>query len=329
MKIAIIGIGTIAEFQLQALANLNDVTLVGGYDIQPERAKLLPATAVFYPSLDALLAECEADLFLLSTPSLSHYPLGKRVLKQGHSLLLEKPCCQTETQLADLLCTARKHNQFFSVALHAAYGREVDWYLSQIQAGKINYGPLTGFYSAFFDSYYQAGELKPSAQSLGGAWFDSGINALSVIGNFIDPSQLQLIEGHMTRIASLACSEIQGIATFTFSQNEAFGHGIIETNWALGIDRKVTQLFYATTNTRVTLNHSDQTVLVHRNGSLILEKNLQNQLPRLTNHYINLFQDMSQRFRENNSNLDYAAVIHGLLFTAGHFTTGHFTTGQG
>lgn len=316
MKIAIIGIGHIAEFQLEALANLNEITIVGAYDIQPDRAKLLPTTVRFYNTLDSLLAKCGADLFLVSTPNVTHYELGKRVLEHGRSLLLEKPCCQTETELADLLSMAQKHNQFFDVALHAAYARDLDWYLSQMNSGKINYGPLSGFYIGFFDPYYKSGALKPSAQSLVGSWFDSGINALSVIGNFIEPSQLKLVEGHMTRVASVPCSEIQGLSTFQFSQSDTFGHGIIETNWTLGLNRKVTQLFYCASNTQVTLHHSDETVLVHRHGSLILEKNLQNGLPRLTNHYINLFRDVAQRFHENKSKIDFAVSIHRLLFAA-------------
>lgn len=317
MKIAIIGLGHIADYQLEALAHLANVTLVGAHDIQPDREKLLPSSVRFYKTLDSLLTECEADLILVSTPNVTHYELGKRVLEHDRSLLLEKPCCQTETELADLLSTAQKHNQFFAVALHAAYARDLDWYLSQTNTGQLDYGPLSGFHIGFFDPYYyEDGALKQSAQSLGGSWFDSGINALSVIGKVIEPSQLALVEGRMTRIASVPCSEIQGTVAFQFAHGDTVGHGIIETNWALGLNRKVTQLFYCASNTRVTLHHSDETVFVHRSGRLILEKNLQNGLPRLTNHYINLFRDVAQRFRENKSNLDYAVSIHRLLFAA-------------
>lgn len=316
MKIAIVGLGHIAKFQLEALAHLNNINLVGAYDIQPDRARLLPTSVHFYDALDSLLTECESDLILVSTPNVTHYELGKRVLEHGRSLLLEKPCCQTEAEMADLIATAQKRSQFFAVALHAAYARDMAWYLAQVNAGLIDYGPLSGFHIGFFDPYYEAGALKPSAQSLGGSWFDSGINALSVIGKFIEPAQLKLVEGRMTRVASVPCSEIQGSATFQFAQGHTFGHGIIETNWTLGLNRKVTHLFYCASNTQVTLHHSDETVLVHRHGRLILEKNLQNNLPRLTNHYVNLFRDVAQRFHDNKRNLDYAVQIHRLLFAA-------------
>lgn len=317
MKIAILGLGHIAKFQIEALTHLDSISLVGAHDIQPDRAKILPESVRFYDSLDSFLTECAADLILVSTPNVTHYNLGKRVLEHGYSLLLEKPCCQTETEMTDLIETAQKHHQFFMVALHAAYARDVDWYLSQINTGQLDYGSLSGFHIGFFDPYYENGKLNPSAQGLGGSWFDSGINALSVIGKLIEPAQLTLVEGRMTRIASVPCSEVQGTAVFQYTVGDAVGHGMIETNWALGLNRKVTRLFYCAGNTWVTLHHSDETVFVHCNGRLILEKNLQNGLPRLTNHYINLFRDSMQRVHENNTNLDYAAPIHRLLFAAG------------
>ena len=318
VKIAIIGLGHIAKFQLEALKLLPSLELVGAHDIIKDRARLLPPSVPFYETLDELLGNCKADLILVSTPNVTHYEIGKQVLESGYSLLLEKPCCQSEPEMFDLLDTAKRQGVFFAVALHAAYARDVEWFLSQIQAGKINYGTLSGFYCGFFDPYYDisTGLLKQSARSLGGAWFDSGINALSVIGRFIPPEDMRLVEGRMTVVPTIPCSEIQGAATFEFSHDGAFGQGIIETNWALGLNRKITQLFYCSTNTRVTLHHSEETVYVHRDGQLIFAKSLRNGLPRLTNHYVNLFQDIEQRFRENRSNLDYAVLIHRLFFAA-------------
>jgi predicted dehydrogenase len=316
MKLALVGLGHVAKYQLQALANLDEVTLVGAHDIESNQAKLLPDGLCFYETLDSLLAECDADIILVSTPNITHYELGKKVLESGHSLLLEKPCCQTEEELTDLLSTAINHNQFFSVALHASYARDLEWYLTQMNSGSFDYGPLTGFHIGFFDPYYEKTRLKSSAASLGGAWFDSGINALSVIGKLIDPRRLKLVESRMTRIASMPCSEIQSTAEFSFFQNKILGHGIIETNWTLGLNRKTTQLFFCESNTQVTLHHSNESVYIHHNGHLIFEKSFQNKLPRLTNHYSNLFRDITQRYRANKNNLDYAVSIHHLLFAA-------------
>ena len=255
---------------------------------------------------------------LVSTPNVTHYEIGKQVLEHGRSLLLEKPCCQTEAEMIDLIETAQQRGLFFAVALHAAYARDIDWYLYQINNGKINYGSLSGFYCGFFDPYYdpKMGKVKQSVKNLGGSWFDSGINALSVIGQFIEPTKLNLLEGRMTRVNCVSCSEIQGSATFQFQQDSVMGQGIIETNWTLGLNRKVTQLFYCQSNTQITLHHSDETVYIYQGGRLILTKNLQNGLPRLENHYISLFRDIAQRFMENRSNLDYAVQIHRLFFAA-------------
>ncbi len=267
MKIAMIGLGHIAKFQLDALEHLDSIKLVGAHDIRNERASLLPPSVPFYETLDEFLRNCKADLVLVSTPNITHYEIGKQILESGVSLLLEKPCCQSELEMFDLLNIAKQQGLFFAIAFHAAYARDVEWYLSQVQTGKNNYGTLSGFYCGFFDPYYDinTGTLKQSAQSLGGSWFDSGINALSVISKFIEPTDLKLVEGRMTSVPVVP---------------------------------------------------SDETVYVHRNNQLIFSKSLKNGLPRLTNHYINLFQDIQRRFQKNQNNLDYAIQIHHLFFAA-------------
>jgi len=317
MKIGIIGLGNVARYQIDALNRIDNISLTGVYDINPEITGLIPGDTTLYTSLDSMLEQCDADLFLVSTPNVTHYEIGIQVLQHNRPLLLEKPCCETIQQLQDLVALSQRQQHFFAAAFHASYARDLKWFLEEMNCGHFDPGPLTGFHLCFFDPYYIDGHLNPMAHSLGGSWFDSGINALSVIGRLIEPDRIKLVDGYMTHIESIPCSEIQGSANFSFSDKDNEGYGIIETNWTLGLNRKTTKLFYLSSNTQVILHHSDETVYIYRDGKLLKQKNLQNGLPRLTNHYINLFTDITDRLNEKRDNLDYATVLHKLLFAAG------------
>lgn len=316
MKIALIGLGHIAHFQIEALSQVEEVELVSAHDIDPTKADILPDSVPFFSELEELLADRRADIVMVSTPNVTHYELGKKVLESGAALLLEKPCCNTEEDLADLIDTARRTGQFFAVALHAAYARDLLWYLERTDSGAFDFGPLTGFYVGFFDPYYQDGKIVPGARGLGGSWFDSGINGLSVIGRLIQPTTLDLIASRMTTIDSLKCSEVQGSTTFKYPHREFTGLGFIDTNWTLGLNQKTSRLYYGATNTEVLLHHSNEEILITQDGEDVLRKNFRGEFPRLTNHYMNLFRDIEQRLSRGEDNIEYAAELHRLLFAA-------------
>lgn len=316
MELAIIGLGHVAQYQLEAINQLKEVNLVAASDIDSTRSQILPLGVLFFDKPESLISHPDIDLILVSTPNKSHYSLGKQVLENKRPLLLEKPCCESLEQMTELVDLSRKHNQPFIVAFHAAYGRDVLWYKDYLSNPEFNPGPLTSFHAGFFDPYYEDGHIVSSAQSLGGSWFDSGINALSVIGKFVELDKLHVVEGRMTRIASLPCSEIQGTASFEFEIDQHHGNGIVETNWSLGLNRKITQLYYAHTDTQVVLDHTNEQVTIKRGDEVLKEVHLQTHFSRLTNHYINLFSNVVDMLNSNETNLSYAISLHRLLFEA-------------
>lgn len=120
----------------------------------------------------------------------------------------------------------------------------------------------------------------------------------------------------MTRISSLPSSEVQGAASFEFMSDNHHGNGVIETNWSLGLNRKITQLYYALTDTRVILDHSNEQVIIKQGEKVLREEHLKTRFSRLTNHYMNLFSDIADMFNTNRTNLPYAVSLHRLLFEA-------------
>jgi hypothetical protein len=155
------------------------------------------------------------------------------------------------------------------VALHASFALDLRWWLDHRGDFASDTGELVGFAAGFFDPLITDGTLAQSATSLGGSWFDSGINALSVIGKLMDPKQMLIEEARMTRVPQIPCSQAQGLAIVSFPSGSRRRRGLIDT---------VTKLFYEGAD--VILHPSDEKVLVLRDGQALKEVSLSGSLPR-------------------------------------------------
>lgn len=313
-RLAIIGIGHVAEYQLQALATSPCWELVAAADPRAQRRQLLAPEVPFFETAEQLLREVQADMVLVSTPNRTHYELGRLVLAAGCNLLLEKPCCETPAQLEELVRTAQATGASFSVALHAAHARDLRWFVEH--RASLALGELTAFHCGFFDPYIEDSILNRAAASLGGSWFDSGINALSVIASLLPAESLSVADARFTRLQVEGCADPQATVELLHSADDASCRGFVETNWTLGINRKTTRLFFGGTNSEVLLDHSGEKVEIYRAGRLVRTVDLATRTPRLVNHYRGVFAEAFEHLRSGRSNLEFAVPIHRLLFAA-------------
>jgi predicted dehydrogenase len=312
MRLALIGVGQVARHQLAAMARTHGIRLVDALELDPGKFGVLGNSVRFHPNLNALLEHSDADLFIVSTPSNTHLDISRHLLENGRAVLIEKPACANAAELDTLAALADATGMFVSVALHAGFGLEVQWWLEHRDDSEFDLGELISFDSGCFDPYIMRGEIGPQARTLLGSWLDSGINALSVVGTFIDTRDLTVYESFLAMAPGYEDLDVRGKATFTFSGKKAKGHGCIETNWTLGLDRKVTRLTYEGGD--IILHHSKESVFLCREGKKILLKDLRNRFPRLTNHYCGLFAEVRNQLRTSQGNLESAIPLHRLLF---------------
>lgn len=315
IKLGIIGLGHVSGPQIEALTLCDGVELIAGYDIDAKKAEFLPVGLLFLNDLEEMLASEDIDVFLVSTPNTTHYEIARKVLERGRALLLEKPACESWDQFLHLSELAQKNKTFFSIALHAAFGLDVLWWCQNAKYNR-SLGPITGFESSFYDPYFDLGRVKPEALGFGSAWMDSGINALSVLDRFLPLTDFALAEVRKIAWPSSKISSIQCKVVYTFPCLEGHGWGIIDTNWALGLNLKITRLHYAQTGHEVELNHSNQTVSLIQNGTQIWRQELGESRNRLVNHYVGVFTDLAERIQGLRDNVDKARVMHDMLFAA-------------
>jgi D-galactose 1-dehydrogenase len=314
MKLALIGVGHVAQHQVAAIARIPEIRLTDAYDLDSAKAGGLPDATHVHASLDTLLRSSDADIILVSTPNKTHFEIARQVIEAGRAVIVEKPIATSDAELDELIELSERKGCFLAVALHAAYARDLIWWVGRMQAEPAAFGRLRGFHAGFFDPYVVEGQLLPPAADLSGSWFDSGINALSVIGRIIDPDSLQLVEAHMSAVPQFPCSQIQGSALFSFRNLETTGHGTVDTNWTLGLNHKVTRIFYD--DAQIILDHSRETVVIEHENQGVDRIDLRTDQSRLTNHYEGLFRHLIDMFEARRSNITVAARLHRLLFAA-------------
>jgi predicted dehydrogenase len=231
IRIGLVGLGHVTEYQLEALLQLPAFKIVGVCDTNPQKAQI-KGNIPFFTNIRDFLKSVETDIVLVSTPVNSHFEVAKIVLESGRNVLIEKPATSNLNEFNELVEISHRNNTLLTVAFHAAFAKDLLWFLkSRKRPLYERLGPITGFRCTFYDPYIENGILLPRANSLNGSWIDGGINALSVIGQIVDIDSLRIEEAVSTRLPQYNY-EIQSTVHFVFSPENSLktGRGSIDTN---------------------------------------------------------------------------------------------------
>lgn len=318
IKIAIIGLGHIGQIHVQALLELPFFELVAACDTDMNLADILPETVAFYKNYKDMLNVGGFDVAVVATPNKTHTEISKDVLETIGDVIVEKPAAMTLYELKELEQLAQKKNRHIYYAFHAAYAPEVLFLHKCLCENQKKYGPLTGFFSRFYDPYLSTGgELSPSALGLGDCWFDSGINALSVIDKVYSVEFLT-VKSRLQSVGYSKDSTIGNISvqfSFPVSNVDSSGLGVIETAWDQGVNYKCTELYFACTGWCLILNHSEQKVFsISPEGKTSCLAAFTGE--RLLNHYHGVFRDYFFRYQQSKMNSERSIFIHRKLYEA-------------
>jgi D-galactose 1-dehydrogenase len=315
-NIGIVGLGHVARHQVDGLNRTRQFRLVAGCDTDPRCFGLLDKKVATFTDIEAMLAIRELDVVIVASPNRLHVEHGIRVMEADKWLVMEKPLAESREEFERFRSRYKALNGRCTLALHAAFGAELEWFCKQHAAAGENRQGLVEFRSRFYDPYFENGRLKKSVRSLGGSWVDSGINALSVIGRLMDLQTLEISDSRMSRVAESECRELQGSVDFTFRGKATNGEGWIDTNWTLGRNSKTTRIRFAGDDGRYLLEHSAQEVIREQDGRSEVLFRCENGLPRLTNHYVGVFDDLARQLEQGGDNFSYCDVLHRLLYAA-------------
>ena len=313
VRLAVAGLGRIAEIQRDALAAQTNFVWVGACDPDSSRkAAVCPATVPFFTSLTECLAATACDAVLLSTPSETHFALAAEVLAAGRHLLLEKPAGVRPGEVATLHRQARAAGRQFQTAFHMSRSAEVDWLAAHLieLCGRKADLPLTGFECRFHDFLWADGALHPRAASVLGSWVDSGINALSVLARFFPAETLQVEETAFHRVPGLPVRDVAARVVLT----GAGRRGTILTDWTKHNSDKTTVLYFAD-GRQWLLDHNAQTATLTGPGGTT-EHACARHPDRMVDHYRGVFEDFAVSLATGESNAEASVTLHRLLMEA-------------
>ena len=117
-KVGIIGFGGMANHHVDALQKTNFERAVhkGVYDINPEKYELAHKKGLIdYPSFDAMLADDEIDIILVSTSNEVHKELAIKALEAGKNVICEKPVTISSAELEEIMAVAKRCGKVFTI----------------------------------------------------------------------------------------------------------------------------------------------------------------------------------------------------------------------
>ena len=277
-RLAIAGLGRIAPAHLDALAALGAWQVTAACDPDPHAPGRAAFAGPVHPDIDALLAAEACDAVLVLAPPAVHADLTVRVLRRGLPVMVEKPVAPTAEAFARMEAAAADAGAALLPVLHCAWAAEVRRMAELIRAQPDRFGPVTSFAAAFHDPLHDGATLHPRARHLGGAWLDSGINALSVIGAFLPADRLRLAEIEARRAPD--GTVVRAAATFTGPDG---CRGSVTADWTAGRSDKETVLTFAS-GARAVLQHSAESLVLTSHDGSSRTLALASSFPRLVHH---------------------------------------------
>lgn len=210
VRIGIIGAGRLGGFHASKAANDPEVDFIGVSDVLEENRKRVAAqwNVRDFATVEELLLN--VDAVVLAAPSVLHAEIGRKVLKAGKHLLVEKPATTTGVTALELARIAKEKKlvlQVGHVEQHNPAWRAAQQYLLAVRSGKV---------PAFVDATRTSGYTFRSTDV--GATFDLMIHDLELI--------LSLIPSAITRVSAFGLSQFGGFEDASFATLE-FENGSI------------------------------------------------------------------------------------------------------
>jgi scyllo-inositol 2-dehydrogenase (NADP+) len=195
IKVGLLAYGAIGDEHNKAVLATPGLTLYAVCDTNPERltaALQISPQAKTFNDADAMLADGDIDLVVISTPPNSHYKWAKSALTRGLHVMLEKPMALTTQECDELMELADTNGALLVVYQNRRYDVDFLTIKDQIDSGQIgeifHYESFVGGYSKPCSFWHSNAEVS------GGAIFDWGSHFIDQIMSLV-PSSVDFVSG--------------------------------------------------------------------------------------------------------------------------------------
>ncbi|MBR7162594.1 MAG: Gfo/Idh/MocA family oxidoreductase [Clostridia bacterium] len=296
-RLCLVGLGVITKHYQKGLEDSNHFDLVAVCDCnEGALARNLYSSFPFYTDYKAMIETESPDVLLIATPPATHFEIAEYALKKGVGVILEKPATLSLDDLKRLQSISEELCVPFTTMFHWQTGEEVIYFNKSFDNEKI-----TEIEVYINDCYSLNGvSINKDRISLGGAWIDSGVNALSLVDSLVPFDDYEIIAIDVQKCTETALP-IFVKARLNVAHNRRTISVTISVDWRNDSSSKYT-LLNMSDDSKIIIEHTAQTIKTGDNDIVL------DDMPRLQRHYYNYFTNFE------GSSADDALKIHQLLF---------------
>ncbi len=225
LKFVTIGTGSIVEKMISGAKLSKHFSLYAVYSRSKEKAiafqNKFDAQHVFTDLRD--VAESEADVVYIASPTALHYNQAKLMLTNKKHVLCEKPACSNAKEVKELIDLAKQNGVLFLEAMRPVFAPGYKWISDNLyRVGKVRQVTFTYCqYSSRYDNFKKGiieNAFRPELSN--GALMDIGVYPLHVmVSLFGMPNKIQ--------VASYVLkNSIDGCGTAILEYDDFFGNVI-------------------------------------------------------------------------------------------------------
>jgi len=140
LKVAIVGIGQIAEAHISEIKQIPDINIVALVDLRSSPLRALCEKydiAASFNSCTDMLATSKPDAVHITTPPGPHLALAKECIESGAHVYIEKPLTITYEEAEQLLKIAESHSKKVYLGANRLFAPEQQTAMNLIQDGSI------------------------------------------------------------------------------------------------------------------------------------------------------------------------------------------------
>jgi scyllo-inositol 2-dehydrogenase (NADP+) len=114
IRVGLVGFGMGARvFHAPLISSVEGLELAAVVERHGNQAAERYPGIVTYRSLEAMLDDDSLGLFVVATPSGTHFDVARKILEAGRSVVVDKPVAVTSDEIATLIELAHKHRALF------------------------------------------------------------------------------------------------------------------------------------------------------------------------------------------------------------------------
>ncbi|MBQ9964598.1 MAG: Gfo/Idh/MocA family oxidoreductase [Clostridia bacterium] len=182
---AIICYGNMGSWHAEQINKLiDDLEVVGIYDIAPERCELAKENGLKVFESAEELYQSDVELVIVATPNNFHKKYSIEAMEAGKHVVCEKPACMNCEELEEIYRVSEKTGKLYTVHQNRRF--DVDYAIMREIINRDMLGKLYFLDSRLYSNRGSSGRWRSTYEAGGGTLYDWGIHMIDQVLCLID-----------------------------------------------------------------------------------------------------------------------------------------------